>query len=882
MIEFLQGQLDYIFFFYGLAFIGLAVVCFTLSEGSQRLPWRLIGWFGLLHGINEWMDLVAITWEGGTIFAAFRWAILATSFGFLVEFGRIASIRIRGRGPGHWLTGIMALVALSGSLVGWVGINITTRYALGLAGGLWTGVALRLESRKVERSRCRWLAAAAAGWFLYSLATGMFVPKASFFPASMFNQDNFNHVTGIPVQLFCGLLALWIAAMTIGYFNAVRSKEPGPSNFDRTGCLYGIGMALTAILIFGWMLTQFMGNLARERLHKDRTAYSKVLIQRLAFELAVAQGAVKSMSASPWIGPALRSGESLNLEQANSVLDRYKQSSNASVAYLIDFSGNTIASSNRDDPDSFVGKNYAFRPYFQQAMGGKPGRYFAMGVTSKKRGFYASHPVYQKTGQIAGVAVLKIDMDQFEADLRSIDPAFLVDSNGMAFLGSRQDQAFKSLEPELPGKLTALALPHGIDRFPALLQTEPADAAVVKFDNAHYLVCRTGLEFPAMEGWYLVSLVSKDLVFSYRLAGITAAFVMVVLTLVYAGSNVYIKEEANRTFASEARFRAMFDKAPEAVFVFDPETGVIVDANPYMAKWLDYSPEELVGMQIGQILAPEEANVQQLTSPLPESVVPYQRYRGKDGVLINAETTRAKVLLHDKALELVFARDITKRKQTEELHRIRLELFEYSASHSLEALLQKTLDEAGALTDSPIGFYHFVESDRETLSLQAWSTRTAKEFCKVEGKGMHYPIDQAGVWADCIHEKRPVIHNDYSALPHRKGMPEGHAVVVRELVAPIMRSGRIVAILGIGNKPADYNEKDAETVSFLGDVTWTIVERKRAEEALSESHAGVTRDRPAARTIQKHAATGCGIDTLEAFLEGQGLPLFGLQYPFRS
>lgn len=150
MIEFLQGQLDYIFIFYGLAFIGLAVVCFILPEKSQRLPWRLIGWFGLLHGINKWLDLVAIRCEGSTAFAAFRWAILTVSFAFLVEFGRIVSIRIRGPGLGYRLTGLLAMVALYVSLGGWVGVNITTPYALGLVGGLWTGVALCLESRKVE------------------------------------------------------------------------------------------------------------------------------------------------------------------------------------------------------------------------------------------------------------------------------------------------------------------------------------------------------------------------------------------------------------------------------------------------------------------------------------------------------------------------------------------------------------------------------------------------------------------------------------------------------------------------------------------------------------------------------------------------------------
>jgi len=164
----------------------------------------------------------------------------------------------------------------------------------------------------------------------------------------------------------------------------------------------------------------------------------------------------------------------------------------------------------------------------------------------------------------------------------------------------------------------------------------------------------------------------------------------------------------------------------------------------------------------------------------------------------------------------------------------RLALFEFAISHSLEELLQKAVDEVCALTNSPIGFYHFVKNDQKTLSLQAWSTRTAEEFCKAEGKGMHYGIDQAGVWVECVYQRRPVIHNDYASLPHRKGMPPGHAAVVRELVVPIMRADRIVAILGVGNKSADYTEKDVEIVSFLADVAWVIAEHKCTEEALRE------------------------------------------------
>lgn len=162
----------------------------------------------------------------------------------------------------------------------------------------------------------------------------------------------------------------------------------------------------------------------------------------------------------------------------------------------------------------------------------------------------------------------------------------------------------------------------------------------------------------------------------------------------------------------------------------------------------------------------------------------------------------------------------------------RLRLIEFSFSHSLLELLQKTLDEAEELTGSCIGFYHFLHSDQQMLTLQAWSTRTAAVFCKAKGSGSHYPVAQAGVWVDCLHERRPVIHNDYASLTHRKGLPEGHAAVLRELVVPVFRGNRIVSILGVGNKSTDYDRRDVDVVSLLADLAWDIAERKQAEDEL--------------------------------------------------
>ncbi len=165
----------------------------------------------------------------------------------------------------------------------------------------------------------------------------------------------------------------------------------------------------------------------------------------------------------------------------------------------------------------------------------------------------------------------------------------------------------------------------------------------------------------------------------------------------------------------------------------------------------------------------------------------------------------------------------------------RLRLAEFGLSHSLQELLQATLDEVEALTGSEIAFYHFLEDDQKTLSLQSWSTNTLRRACSAEGRGRHYGIEEAGVWADCIRRGRPVIHNDYSAIEQCKGLPPGHADVVRELIVPVFRGDRIVAVIGVGNKPHEYDDGDTDTVSYLADLAWDLVERKRAEEALLES-----------------------------------------------
>ncbi|MDS4021374.1 MAG: PAS domain S-box protein [Candidatus Competibacter sp.] len=145
-------------------------------------------------------------------------------------------------------------------------------------------------------------------------------------------------------------------------------------------------------------------------------------------------------------------------------------------------------------------------------------------------------------------------------------------------------------------------------------------------------------------------------------------------------------------------------------------------------------------------------------------------------------------------------------------------------------LLQRGIEEAVRLTDSEIGYLHFVNDDQETLQLYTWSADTLKH-CTAVYDG-HYPISLAGVWADTARRRRPVVHNDYQNLPDRRGYPAGHAHLIRHLGVPIVEGDQVRVLLGVGNKPADYDESDEHQLQLIGDDLWRIVMRRRAETAL--------------------------------------------------
>ena len=151
---------------------------------------------------------------------------------------------------------------------------------------------------------------------------------------------------------------------------------------------------------------------------------------------------------TPGLAQALRDpADPALLERVNADLRRTAREVGLSDIFLIDTDGLTIAASNHWKELSFVGQNFAYRPYFTGALSGEQGRFFALGTTSGERGYFFAEPV-RDGAEILGVLAVKFTVDGFEKAWRDgTNDIIVLDEAGVIFMASRPDWHFRALEP---------------------------------------------------------------------------------------------------------------------------------------------------------------------------------------------------------------------------------------------------------------------------------------------------------------------------------------------------------------------------------------------------------------------------------------------------
>ncbi|MBG3876305.1 diguanylate cyclase [Desulfovibrio oxamicus] len=152
----------------------------------------------------------------------------------------------------------------------------------------------------------------------------------------------------------------------------------------------------------------------------------------------------------------------------NAFLKTFAETMDLHIAWLIDHTGLTIATSNYDSADSLLGTNYADRAYFIAAMSGERGRQFAVGRVSSVPGFFFASPVRQ-CGTVLGVVAVKTDLPTLSRRLR-LDAAFVTDEQGVVVLANDKAHIFHAL-PDAPVRdmpVSARLLRYKREAFPEL------------------------------------------------------------------------------------------------------------------------------------------------------------------------------------------------------------------------------------------------------------------------------------------------------------------------------------------------------------------------------------------------------------------------------
>ncbi len=320
------------------------------------------------------------------------------------------------------------------------------------------------------------------------------------------------------------------------------------------------------------------------------------------------------------------------MAKVNHILDSFNLSLATEACYVMDRTGLTIASSNRNFFDSFVGKNFMFRPYFKQALLGRSFLYLALGTTSGKRGAYYSCPVYgrhkiYKTDSIGrnckvriiGVIVIKASIDSVEKILPvNSDEIFMItDPHGIIFISNRKKLLFKSfnqLAPDVRKKLIASKQ----------FGTKPLSYAGFKIIDENYVKDKKGnlylihtMGINNLNGWKLVQLQNLLLIRKriYNPILKVTAFIVFIFTILI-GISIYMlyrlasnelavrKKIEDKLRKSEERYRTIYHNTPVMLHSIDSEYRLISVSD----HWLEatgYTRKEVIGRELTDFFTSE-------------------------------------------------------------------------------------------------------------------------------------------------------------------------------------------------------------------------------------------------------------------------------------
>ena len=460
--------------------------------------------------------------------------------------------------------------------------------------------------------------------------------------------------------------------------------------------------AATLLLTIVWSINSAIGKLEQTSAHK-LSLYQQILSSEVKRHEFLPYALARNQS----ILELIRDQHDERLvARVNRYLEEVSRKTSAAAVYVMNADGLTLASSNWRSAQSYVGHNYGFRPYFQSALGGKAGHYFAVGVTTFVPGLFLSYPI-ESGGRIVGVVALKLSLDSLETEWagQPAEKVLVADSNGVIISSSEPNWKFHTLAPLPPRRIEELRRsrqfagldlpPLGLNKVSWLsgtgtvyhVDTLPRTPPLPQFHllGLDFCYLATGTALPD-SGWTLylfsdMAPVEAGMINSLAIFGPTAlamalaAFYLIELRFYTRERRAYQARAKAELEASEARKRAVIQSTRAALVTID-EIGRIESINPTAEHFFGLAASEVEGRSFKELLFPDvhpliDAYLERAGGGRGEDFTLETRGRRRDGNAFFIDLIVSDLFPHAGSRYLATIHNITKRKAAEEnLHRI--------------------------------------------------------------------------------------------------------------------------------------------------------------------------------------------------------------------
>ena len=265
--------------------------------------------------------------------------------------------------------------------------------------------------------------------------------------------------------------------------------------------------------------------------------------------------------------------DGVGLQEVRDYLSSTTTASGAAVIFVLQPDGTTVASSNWAKEMSFEGRNYGFRPYHKDATEGREGRFFAVGFTTGRSGYFISRPVFSDDAisRVLGVVVVKVELEGVQSTWQESGELVMVTNNdGIVVSASDPNWLYRTLNP------LSLEVRQRIDQNQTFVgqDLEPIDfkeftigeVSAVDVNQKAYLKASANLSTPLWTVHYLASMSSAETIRLVVMVFLAGGLLFVLVALLYWRETTR-KRQLLREAAEAQRIKQINTKLTEEIAV---------------------------------------------------------------------------------------------------------------------------------------------------------------------------------------------------------------------------------------------------------------------------------------------------------------------------